>query len=120
MLDCIEGVTLGRARGDEGLADLGIQPYLGVERFAVGRETLLVLAFVAREKGPDEPVVQLKDLVGECGGGIQCNGRQRGMPAQWFMVLELVHGRLRAFTGHAQQAIGIHVTAQVRGQADIA
>ena len=120
LLDRSVGIVLGLARGDERLADLGVQAHLGVERLAVGRETLCVLILVAGEERADEPVVQIEDLIGERSARGQRDRDQRGVPAQRFEFLELIHGGLRAFAGHAQQSIGVDVAPEVRRQADVA
>jgi hypothetical protein len=98
-LDGGEGVAAGFFGADERRTDLGVQPDFLVERLAVVGEAALVTVLVLGEERPDEPAVQVENLIGDRGSRIEQNGDHRCVAPLRFVFLDLVHRGLSTLTG---------------------
>ena len=55
--------------GDQSSADLRIKSNLAVDRLALLRKSALVLVLRLREEAPDQPVIQIENLIRHGGRG---------------------------------------------------
>ena len=79
-----------------------------------------LLVFIPRlgKEGPNHPVMEIKNFIGERGGGFHQDGHQCGVTAFNLILLELEDSGLSAFSRQTQQPILMNLSTAFDGDPD--
>ncbi|MBB5462668.1 hypothetical protein HDG33_006342 [Paraburkholderia sp. Cpub6] len=112
--DGLEWIDACFLRGDQCRANLRVKAHLVIDRLALGRKTLFVLVLRLGEERTDQPVVEVQNFICQRRGRVKQDRNERGVTPVRFIFLDLIDGRLSAFTCEAQQAVLMDVAADVQ------
>ena len=94
------------------------QPDLVVDGLARLGEVLREAVARSSEERADQPIVQVEDLVGQCGHRLERDRHQRRVPTVGLVLHDPIDGGLRPFPGQSQQAVLVDLVADRGGQAE--
>jgi hypothetical protein len=100
------------------LGNPSIQSDFLIDSLARGLERLVVFALGFVKQAADEPIVQIENLVSECGRRFQQDGHQAAIPAFVIEPDEMLNGGSTTLTGKLQQSILVDALTEIGWQLD--
>ena len=118
MLDCGEWINAIAFGSQEYLANASIQSDFFIDSPARGLKRLIVFALGFVEQTADESIVQIENLVGECGHRFQQDGHKAAISAFVIEPGEMLNCGSSTLTRKLQQSILVDALAKLGWQLD--
>ena len=118
MLDCGEWINAIVFGSQQYLANPSIQSDFFIDSLAGGLKRLIAFALGFVEQTADEPIVQIENLVGECGHRFQQDGHKAAIPAFVIEPGEMLNCGSSTLTRKLQQSILVDALAELGWQFD--